>query len=496
MIKYLLALLALGATLGGCRSNPAASEPEPSPVLAVEIAKVTSRDIHELLPIDGSFTLAPGDFARLAPVAPGKIQRVLVKEGDHVKAGQLLATIDMTVLNAQKASASANAAAAQATARQAASALSAARFDFSAAVTTAELNLQAVIAERDANIEQAQLELSKLKAGARPQEVSQAEQAVRQAQVTRDKALADAERDRKLFAEGYVSGQQADASEAAFQVAESALAQAKDQLQIVKLGARIEDIRAAESRLRSARTLGEKRVAAAKASRDQARNQRSSLDAKTSETQAAQMDAAAKRSENVAAAGLAANGEIRAPFAGIVSRRLLSPGDSTDGSNPVLEIARAGAHVEFSGFLSPKSASAVSPGMRVVSLKAGLLSGTIRSVGVPDATSGQVPIKIVLTGSSASVPSGSFERLQIVLRTLSDVLVVPTVAVITREDKVVVFVVAGDTAKLREVEVGPSEGGFIAILKGLTRSDTIILVGQHELSDGAKITQVKSEAGK
>ena len=123
-------------------------------------------------------------------------------------------------------------------------------------------------------------------------------------------------------------------------------------------------------------------------------------------------------------------------------------------------------------------------------------SGVIRSVGVPDRSSGQVPIKIFISTRSSSVVSGAFERLQIVRRTLSDALVIPTSAVITREDKTIVFVADGDTAKLHQVEVGPSEGGFIAIKRGLTDRDLVILVGQHELSDGAKISVPKPEASK
>jgi hypothetical protein len=40
---------------------------------------------------------------------------------------------------------------------------------------------------------------------------------------------------------------------------------------------------------------------------------------------------------------------------------------------------------------------------------------------------------------------------------------------------------------LTEVELGPAEGDQVAILKGLKTGAMIILVGQHELSDGAKV---------
>jgi RND family efflux transporter MFP subunit len=482
--------------LSGCGKSNSDEESVAEPVLQVEVTVAEKQKIRELLSLDGSYELSPGDYVRLAPTASGKLAKVFVKEGDRVKKGQILARIDTTVLDAQRSSASRGAASAEAQARQSEATLKASSVDFRATVKAAELNLQAVIAERDSNVAQANVELDKLRSGARPQEISQAEQSVRQAKVNRDKARSDADRDKQLLAEGYVSGQQAEASQAAFEVAESALIQAKEQLALTKLGARSEDIHAAELRYSAAKNLGDKRVEAAKASLEQARQGRLMLDAKAREVEAARLGASQKGSDTAAATALAANGEIRAPFDGTVVRRLLGPGDSADQTTPVLELVRKGATVEFSGHVSASKAGMIAESMSVLNGDDTNATGMVRSVGIVDAQSGQTPVRVVFTKFPERASAGAFSRLQVVLRTIPDAVTVPESAIVTREDKHVVFVIEGGTAKMQEVEVGPAESGRIAVMKGLRIGQKVVLVGQHELSDGAKIEEAKGEAGK
>jgi RND family efflux transporter MFP subunit len=479
----------------GCGKKAEAVK-EPEPVISIETAMVAVKRIRELLPVDGSYVLAAGDFAKLSPVTGGKLIGVFVKDGDRVRQGQLLARIDTQVLDAQRSSANAGSAAAIAQANQSETSLRASQADYEASVKAATLNLQAVVFEQNSNIDQARVELDRLRAGARPQEVSQAQQTVRQAQVNRDKAYIDAERDKKLLVDGYVSGQQADASKLAYDVAESTLVQAKDQLALVKLGARPEDIKAAELKLRSARELGAKRIEVARASLDQARKSKLSLDAKSHEAKAARHTANSKLSDSVAARGLAANGEIRAPFDGVIVRRLFGPGSVVDATTPVLEIAKRDAKIEFAGQTSPRNAGLVSEGMAALAEGVEEATGFIRSVGVADPVSGQVPIRIVFQSPPSKVSAGGFARMNIQIRKISQALVVPESAVVSREDKKVVFIVEGGVAKMHEVTIGPAEGDFVSITKGVKLGEKVVLVGNHELSDGAKVEEPKKEEPK
>ena len=486
------AWILVGLLLVGCAPKKAEEKAE-EPVITVESAIAATKTIHDLLPLDGTFVLAATDYAKLAPQATGKLVQVLVKEGDSVKAGQVLARLDASVQVAQQQSAAVGVGVAAAQAAQSAATLRAANADFLASVKSAQLTLEATQIDRDSSVAAAKVDLDRVKAGARPQEIAQAEQVVRQAEVARDKAKADADRDASLFKEGYVSGQQMDASKAAYLQAESALVSSKSALSLVKAGARTEEVKAAQLRLDAARDTGNKRVQAAQAGLDQAKQGKLGVEAKAKDLEAARLGATQKGADSRAAQAQTATSLIRAPFDGVVTRRLLGPGAATDPTNPVLEIAKKGAHIEFAGQLSPTQAQKVQAGMWVLY---GEIQGVVKSVGVADSTTGQVPVRVVFPQPLQKVTSGLFGRVQISLDLLKDAVSVPDEAIVTRDEKKVVFVIDKGEANLRQVETGPSEGGFTAIVKGLKAGEKVVLVGQHEISDKAKVEEAKPEDAK
>ena len=484
----LMCLIAIGCKGG---AEPAA-DPESGPI-AVKTAKAESKTIRELLPVDGVFTTAEGDVAKLAPTQAGKLASVLVKEGDTVQAGQLLASIDRGVLSAQQSGAQAGATAASIQAKQSEINVQSAKADYESGLNTAHLALETAIAQRKNDVEQAQTDLDRLRAGARPLEISQAEQAVHQAQVSRDKASAEYTRNKKLFAEGFVSGQDLDASKAAFELAESSLTQSKQQLALLKEGARKEEIKAAQQRLSSAKELGDKRVQQAYGDLDRAKNGRLTVQAKQSELSSTRTLASQKAADAMAASQSSKNGEIRAPFSGIISRRILNKGDSADSTSPVFELVRSGARADFVGTISPRDAQRISKGMSATVKDNDGAVGRVMAVGIPDSQTGQVAIRISFDRAHGTPTMGSASTANIILKTQTNAVSVPDTAIVTKDEKSYVYVVNKGVAKMTEVQKGATDNGFVAIGKGLKLGDEVVLIGQHELSDGAKVEVEKPE---
>lgn len=147
--------------------------------------------------------------ASLGFQAAGRIERILVNEGDRVKAGDTLAVLDRTELEARRAQARAQLAAAEAT-------------------------------------------LSELERGARSEELAQA----READSTAAARLADAQRDlaraEQLFRGGAASQEAFDKARFAADVARSQRAQAAQQLRLVQAGPRVERIAAQRALVQSA----------------------------------------------------------------------------------------------------------------------------------------------------------------------------------------------------------------------------------------------------
>jgi len=150
--------------------------------------------------LDASGTVEATD-AQLGFQAAGRIDTILVDEGDRVKADQLLARLDVSELTARRAQAAAQLAAAQAG-------------------------------------------LTELEHGSRTQEVQQGRDALAAAEQKLADARRDLDRTRQLFNGGAVSRESLDKAQTAFDVAQSSRDQAAQALQLLEVGPRPERIEA------------------------------------------------------------------------------------------------------------------------------------------------------------------------------------------------------------------------------------------------------------
>jgi len=88
----------------------------------------------------------------------------------------------------------------------------------------------------------------------------------------------------------------------------------------------------------------------------------------------------------------------------------------------------------------------------------------------------------------AFVAPGMFARLQLTLASTGGALTVPVEAVIRREGKPVVFVIADDqTAEQRPVKLGIEAEGRVQILTGVEKGETVAVAGHNRLRDGNKV---------
>jgi HlyD family secretion protein len=95
--------------------------------------------------------------------------------------------------------------------------------------------------------------LENLKTGKRPPEVETVAEQLRQAVATRDLAIANLDRQQKLYASGFVSGAVIDDARTQVKRDEAAVAQLQASVATAKLPARTDEIRAAEADARAAR---------------------------------------------------------------------------------------------------------------------------------------------------------------------------------------------------------------------------------------------------
>ncbi len=147
--------------------------------------------------------------AQLGFQAGGRVDQILVQEGDRVTRGQVLARLDTVEVGARRAQAV-------------------------AAVAVARANL---------------LELER---GSRPEEIASAKAALEAAEQKRLDAQRDFERAKKLFADGLVSQEAYDKARTAFDVAVAQHHAAAEQEALVRAGPRAETIAAQRASLQQA----------------------------------------------------------------------------------------------------------------------------------------------------------------------------------------------------------------------------------------------------
>jgi HlyD family secretion protein len=150
---------------------------------------------------------------------PGRVLQMKFDEGDFVHAGTLMATIDPEPY------------------RQA-------------------------LAEADAAVGIARAELAKLKAGPRPQEITQAREALRRTEAASRDAARNYERQNNLLASGASSARTVDAARSAHDQAAAAVVAARAALSQAVEGFRKEDIAAGAARLAAAESARERAATA------------------------------------------------------------------------------------------------------------------------------------------------------------------------------------------------------------------------------------------
>ncbi|MEO8345408.1 MAG: HlyD family efflux transporter periplasmic adaptor subunit [Betaproteobacteria bacterium] len=107
--------------------------------------------------------------------------------------------------------------------------------------------------QSEQQLQAAEARLENLRSGKRPPEVLTVEEQLRQAIATRDLAVTNLERQKKLFASGFISAAAIDDARTEVKRDEAAVAQLRAAVDTAKLPARTDEIRAAEADARAAK---------------------------------------------------------------------------------------------------------------------------------------------------------------------------------------------------------------------------------------------------
>jgi RND family efflux transporter MFP subunit len=182
---------------------------------------------------------------------------------------------------------------------------------------------------------------------------------------------------------------------------------------------------------------------------------------------------------------------VRAPFTGRVVRRFVDQGRTVSNGTALYSLAdmdRLLARV----FIPAKEFRSIRPDQPVqlvVTSTGDRLTGRIDLVNpLVDPESGTIKVTVEVTRYPPTTRPGDFVEVSIVTDSHTDSLLVPRIAVVTERGQRSVYVVDGDTARQRAVEVGFEDDDHAEITSGLEPGEPVVIQGQRALRDGQPVS--------
>src|ERR1019366_1253964 len=106
-----------------------------------------------------------------------------------------------------------------------------------------------------------------------------------------------------------------------------------------------------------------------------------------------------------------------------------------------------------------------------------------------DTTTGTVKLRALFANPDELLYPNQFVNARLLVNTMQNTVRVPVPAVQRGEPGTYTYVInANNTVSVRPVKVGPTDGGFMAVLSGLQVGEKVVTDGTDRLRDGATVT--------
>jgi len=186
-----------------------------------------------------------------------------------------------------------------------------------------------------------------------------------------------------------------------------------------------------------------------------------------------------------------ANAYIRTPIAGTVSKRLTEPGQMASPGVPLIEIVALDT-LYFEATVSEMDVHKTKIGQPVEVLVDALpgrkFRGSVQKIlPTADPESRNFTIRIQVLSRTGDLKPGMFARGSIEIARHDDTVIIPKDALVLNGSAQAVYVVLDSVAKLRPVRTGFETREEIEVLSGVSAGDTLVVLGKDELSDGVKV---------
>lgn len=185
---------------------------------------------------------------------------------------------------------------------------------------------------------------------------------------------------------------------------------------------------------------------------------------------------------------------LESPIAGWLTKRYFDPGARVNPGMPLFQVADY-RKVKLLVSIPESDLSKIKIEAKVaVSIDAWPktdFNGYVKKISpTVDYLSRTAKAEIAVGNQGLKLRPGMYGRAVINVRHYTKGIVIPTSAVIEREKGPLVFVLNGEKAVARSIEVALDMGDRTAIKSGLTAGDELIISGHHSVTDGSAVEVV------
>ncbi len=475
-----------GAGGGGGGGKHKNAGPTATPVTVADVQVGT---ISRTVPVTGN--LQALQDVSLAPRVTARVTAVTVREGDHVRAGQVLVQQDTTDL--------------QQTVNQAQAALQ----NQVAQLAQAQTNYQIQVAQSKqtvlnarAAVAAAQYNYSKAKQGSRPQQVLESQASVEQAKANLDNAAITLRRNQALFQQGAIARADLDTAQTTYNVDSQTYNNAQAALSLTKAGNYPQDISYALEQVKEAQATLQNDIASLQ-----------TITVRKQQIQAAQAAVAQAKATIAYDQQQVSYATVRSPIDGIVAARSTEPGQIASSTSTIMRIVNVRSMyyeptISESDFAQTSIGNPVQVQVDAVPGKA--YTGKVVAVYPAASTSTRVfSLRVAIDDPRYELRPGMFARGSVVTLVRRNVVVVPVTALVPRQNnggfeantsssgvatggttlppQQVFLAGKNNKAVARPVQVGVITPAQAEITSGLQPGDPLITTGQNLVQPGDSI---------
>ncbi len=204
----------------------------------------------------------------------------------------------------------------------------------------------------------------------------------------------------------------------------------------------------------------------------------------------------AKTALDIASNNLA-NATIRTPISGYVSKCNVSRGQLVSPGIEIFVITNSNlvdAEINVTESVIPYMEVGGEATVSIPSAKKEGIKGTVTAVNpVKDPMTGMYNIKISIDNTDGELKVGMLCDVDLVLSKLSDIIKVPSEALIVSGDEYFVYIAEGDKAKKVKVTIGIADEEYTEIISGVANGDSVIVAGKDYLSEKNNDIRVTEE---